>query len=1031
MPFASVCLSLFLLLLSPLLAAPAAAQAGAPQALAHLHHTAWGAKDGLAGQILAIAQTRDGYLWLGTGSGLMRFDGARFEAFEAIAGERLPSRAVHALQAMPDNSLWVGYIDGGFSQLRDGRILRSERPSEQAGGTVRRFGLARDGTLWAVTGRALLRRDGTSWAEIGEADGYPQQRGVASMDLRVDPADNVWVASNQGVYVKAAGQRRFERIAIDGLDFAPLAVAPDGRVWASDTTRSRGLARLPRPGVAGDPLEDWHPAPRSLFAPMFDRDGQLWYGADGALARERPLPAGGSAVAAVERIDAQVGGLSGNRMLFGLQDREGNVWIGTNAGLDRFRPTKLARLEFPKRPSGISMATGARGDIWFAVRDQALFRLDGSLRALPTGELGAPDTLAGSRDGGAWLGYRTGLRRLTPDGRLERHGPPDVKDWNFSIINLHEDPSGTLWMVANGMGFFRYANGQWERFHRRPGVPQEPPRSLGSDAQGRLWAGYAGGRLLRIDGERLALLTPADGIRVGTVKSVTARGPRVWIGGDNGVQLVSAPGMPLLQAQDRGALEGVTGIVETAAGDLWLNGDAGIAHVEAAQLRRALAEPGYRLRVTRYDTLDGLPGLSEQAWPLRTALQTPDGKLWFALVNGVVTLDPAAIPRNALAPLVHVQRVVGSSPSQGAPGEAGEAGEGRLPAGTIDLHIDYTATSLAVPERVQFRYRLVGQDRDWQDAGTRRRAFYTNLAPGRYRFEVQAANEDGVWSAAPALHAFEIPPTPTQTLWFRIGLALAALVLLALALRYRARKSARRAQERLTVRLQERKRISQDIHDTLLQGFHGLVLRLEAIAAALGKRPPAQSRRELDEVLDLAEQVIAEGRDRIAELRLAPPGARLEDMIEPLGQALARYRDAEFRLGVQGRPRPLQAALHDQIGLIAREALFNAFQHAEARRIEVEVDYGEAAYRVVVRDDGKGLPAEVLAGRAVPGHWGLPGMRERVERIGGLLRLGSDPAGGTSIEVSVPAERAYGPAAAARAAAGPGSAWSRLAGVRR
>jgi signal transduction histidine kinase/streptogramin lyase len=1013
-------LALFLaLLLGPLLGAhssPAAAQAPArheirpdpssgaaltpgSQALAHLHHTAWSAKDGLAGNVLDIAQTTDGYLWLGTGSGLVRFDGVRFEAFESLSGEKLPSRGVHSLQAMPDNTLWVGFVEGGAAQVKDGHILRVDLADPFTTASTRRFGLDRAGALWTVDGSQVLRFADGRWTvqDAGIAD-LPS---FHPMELLADPDGNIWISTNQGLFVRSPTRGRFIPVPIRNLGFPGMTVAPDGHVWISDTAMDRGIQRMPAvpdaDGEWGD-LTRWQSVPGGLSTPFFDRQGGLWYGAANGLVRTRPPAAGAIKAAANERVVPSTGGVSGYYMLRMLQDREGSVWVGTNAGLDRFRATRLSQIPFPEAPAAVAMAVDATGRPWFSAHEQALFRYDPGpgLERMTPGVEGAPTYIEMGADGTRWLGYKSGLREWK-DGKVTLLSPPGVAHWNFSIINLHVDVHGVVWMVTNGLGFFRYDHGTWERFHQRPGVPREPPISVGSDPSGTVWLGYLRGRLLRVRGDELKMLTAEDGLRVGTVKAITARGSHVWAGGDTGVQRLDLPGMPAIHVRDGLKLEGITGIVETANGDLWLNGLTGITHLAAEEVRRALGDASHLTTATRYDTLDGLPAFSEQAWPLRTAMQTPDGRLWFSSTNGVVTLDPASLRRNDQAPDVFVQRVETQAGVFRRP-----QGALALPPGTRDLTVVYTATNLAIPERVRFRYRLVGLDKTWHEADTRRSAFYTNLGPGNYRFEVLASNEDGVWGTRPAVADIAIEPRLTERAGVRAALALAALVAVGLLVRWRTRARAHVEQDRLRARLEERVRVARDLHDTLLQGFLGLVLRLQAVARAATRQEPARTSEELYRLMEVADGLLVEGRDRISDLHRPPVAGPLEQMLGPLGEDLSRHHGMRFDLTVHGNSRALPPGIRDQLGLIVREALFNAYQHSQGTRVAVSIDYATKDFTVRVEDDGVGIPEEVFATGSRRGHWGLPGMQSRATQAGMLVTIESTPGQATRVTVVVP-----------------------------
>jgi signal transduction histidine kinase len=329
----------------------------------------------------------------------------------------------------------------------------------------------------------------------------------------------------------------------------------------------------------------------------------------------------------------------------------------------------------------------------------------------------------------------------------------------------------------------------------------------------------------------------------------------------------------------------------------------------------------------------------------------------------------------------------------------------RLPALVRDLEIDYTALSLVAPEKVLFRYRLEGYDREWQDAGNRRQAFYTNLKPKNYRFSVMACNNSGVWNEAGASLDFSVAPTYYQTLWFQMSCAAAFLALFWVLYRYRMLQIAREFNARLEERVNERTRIARELHDTLLQSFHGLMFRFQA-ARNIVLRRPEEAVHALDEALERTEQAIGEGRDAIQGLRASTVVSNeLAQAVTALGEELASD-SASFHVVVQGPPQDLHPILRDEIYAIAREAVRNAFRHAQARCIEVEITYNESSFQLRIRDDGKGIDAGTVAeGRA--GHYGVPGMRERAKRIGGKLDVWTGIGAGTEIELSIPGSIAY------------------------
>ncbi len=456
--------------------------------------------------------------------------------------------------------------------------------------------------------------------------------------------------------------------------------------------------------------------------------------------------------------------------------------------------------------------------------------------------------------------------------------------------------------------------------------------------------------------------------------------------------------------RDPGLPGRVSGIVETETGDLWVNGFSGISHVSAGDLKKWLRDPSSAVSAKHFDELDGLPGLSGEVHPEPSVVEAADGRLWFATTKGIAWLDPAALERkpNLLPPPVAISAVISNGKTYSGSGAL------TLPARTENLEIDYTALSLAMPERVFFRYKLEGVDNEWQNVGTRRQAYYTKLRPGPYRFRVIACNNDGVWNDAGAILDLNVAPAWFQTTWFRLlGVALAIFLVTAFY-RLRVRQVAAGINARFDERLAERTRIAQELHDTLLQGFLSASMQVHIAKDIL----PADSKVKpiLTRALELMGQVIEEGRNTVRGLRssqsvsldLEQSFARIQQELDPASNGT----DVDFRVITEGEQRPLHPLLRDEVYRIGREALINAFRHARATQIEVTLRYASNHLRLWVRDDGCGIDPNILrSGRE--GHWGLSGMRERADRIGARLQLFSSASAGTEVELCVPGRIAF------------------------
>jgi signal transduction histidine kinase len=381
-------------------------------------------------------------------------------------------------------------------------------------------------------------------------------------------------------------------------------------------------------------------------------------------------------------------------------------------------------------------------------------------------------------------------------------------------------------------------------------------------------------------------------------------------------------------------------------------------------------------------------------------------------MDGLSVIDPRHLPYNKLPPPLHIEQITADRNVSWQNSWGDASSNLRLPALTRDLEIDYTALSFVVPEKVQFRYKLEGWDRDWQDVGNRRQAFYTNLSPRKYRFRVSACNNSGVWNEASAFLDFSVAPAYYQTAWFRLSCVAVFLASLWVLYQLRLRQLAREFNAGLEARVNERTRIARELHDSLLQGFQGLMFRLQAVRDLLPGRA-SEAMQALDIALERGDKAIAEGRDTVSDLREPILGdSDIAEALTALGKELALQSGNGLapcvRVLLEGKQRELNPMLRDEIYRIAREALRNAFLHAQAQKIEAEITYSDSEFLLHVRDDGGGLDPKVANQGARAGHWGLPGMRERAKSFGGKLEVWSEHGAGTEIKLRVPGAIAYG-----------------------
>ena len=1001
----------------------------APRPLAELAHTAWTVRDGAPGAVRGLAQGVDGVLWLATELGLFQFDGMRFERFEPPPGQTLSPRGTHILLALPDTSLWIGHFTSGVTVLQRGRLISYDTRDGLPTGTV--TAIARDsaGTMWVSTTRGLARLRGNRWEEIGPAVGYP---GGYTEPILVDARGWLWAVSEDGIYVLRREAARFEKREVPAVDRRGprphwLALAPDGSIWG--VQRPLGLFLIA--DARGDSPRAFTLAyaDTSAFAVTFARGHPaLVTPISGRLVQVRlPAATGSSGAAtprppnAVEAPFSRAAGMSGDRISAALYDREGTLWIGTPTGVDRFRQTKLTPVVWPRPVNWPGIAADTNGVVWVAARNAApaaLFVIGGRVVTQPN----APGTLTCIyRDlhGGIWVGgeYRLWERKgdaLAPVPLPSRLSA--VKPGSLPIHAIARDRDDRLWVSIATDGVYRQrAEGGWERFDVRHGLGRAVATAITTDSGGRTWLGYASGDIALVGGDSVRVFTAADGLGVGGVLAITVRGDRVWIAGQLGVAAfapreaapAARPFVPLHMAGE--PLRGVSGVVETGEGELWLNGADGVTRIAAGDVRRALADSGYRAPYERLDYHDGIEPPAPQIRPLPSAIEGTDGRLWFTSAGGVSWIDPRRVRRNSVPPTVKLRTITVAGHRYLMTGNAEDTIH--LPPRTAGLSVAYTAYSLAVPERVRFKHRLDGLDTAWQDVGGRREAFYTNLRPGPYRFRVMAANDDGVWNEAGTSLSFDVLPAWYQTIWFRalVVLLIGGLGAMTAALvqhgRHLRSQSALRAQYEAT--LAERARIAQDLHDTLLQGFAGVTLQLKRAELALPEQPDVAA-ETIMRVQQLARASLREARERVWDMReTRQPGDDLPAALDAVAREQALGSGIDVFMTTTGHRRSLPRPVEDAAFRIGREAVVNAIRHAEPRRIEIHVEFHATTVRVEVRDDGRGTTPDAVEKARKQGHFGLSGARERATRLGGTCDVRARPEGGTILALELPlAERA-------------------------
>jgi ligand-binding sensor domain-containing protein/signal transduction histidine kinase len=969
--------------------------------ITQFHHTTWTAKEGAPEQIRTIAQTTDGYLWLGTETGLYRFDGAQFDSYVPRSGGDFPSKNIFSLLATPDGGLWIGYYYGGASFLKDGNLTNYGEPEGLPPGRILSFAKDDEGTIWVAAAGGLARLEVSHrWQQVGTEWNYPWK---FAQTVFVDKAGTLWVAAKDTLMFLPKGTRSFQSTGEKIGQVLKITQSPDGgALWLAETTRA--VRQMPLPGIEQQSI-----GPEiyvGSVAILFDRDGALWITSIGDGLRRLPYTDrfSGQKIAQFStdaEIFAEKDGLSGNYIYTVFEDKEGNIWIGTANGLDRFRASPLIPIRFPSGYQDFGLAAGDNGEIWTGSSNQAANRIRGNTP--PQVELTtAVSFIFRDEDGAIWMGAGNVIYRWY-GGKFSRFAMPT--DLNvLGISTIFKDRGGILWVYTDQEGAFQFKDGIWSRYERQAELPKSSPITGAIDSFDRKWFGYAAGKLTVIDGTNIRTFSQDNGLSVGDVKVIQERGGHLWVGGTLGVAVFEEDRFRMMMTEREESFSGVSGMVAARDGSLWLNSSRGVIHIPAEEVRLFLERPDYRVGYRVFDFLDGLPGAAQQNRPFPTAVEGSDGRLWFSATKGVAWIDPQQISRNTLPPPVLI-RSVGADDKLYEPSPSLE-----LPEGTMRLQINFTALSLSVPERVRFRFRLEGVDNEWQDPGNKRETTYTNLGPGNYRFRVIASNNDGVWNEEGAVLDFSIAPMFYQTLRFRVLIFFLTVLMTAFILYLLYRWRVRLVTERLNVgfeeRLAERTRIAHELHDTLLQGFFGAAMRLQAVSNLLPSKSE-KAKENLDNVLDQIDVVLEDGRRAIWDMNSSDAAEKdLGQAFTLVGEDLNKSYPANFSLTIEGQNRPLHPLVRDQIYRIGREALINAFRHSQATNIELEIEYAPKHLRLAVRDNGCGIQTDVLsAGRE--GHLGLSGMRKYAEKIGAELKIWSRAESGTEVVLIVPQKIAF------------------------
>jgi len=989
-------------------------------------HTAWRIRDGFAkGAIHSMAQTPDGYLWLGTTAGLLRFDGVRTLPWQPPGGQRLPSDVIVSLLVTRDGTLWIA-TDNGLASWKEEQFIRIEA---LAGSFVGRLYEDREGSIWSTrytNRRTLCRIQKVRVTCFGE-DGGP---GAGAVGLYEDRTGNLWVGTIQpsGIWRWRPGPPAFYPLPMEPNGIQGISESEDGSLLIAS---AGGLRRL----ISGQAVMKYpFPSP-TTEAPVLlrDRDGGLWVGT-----RTRGLL---HVHDGITDALSQADGLSGDRVLAIVEDREGTIWVATTGGLDRFRESAVAQYSVNEGLSDAdvsSVVASHDGSVWLGTNDGlnrwtrgevTVYRerrasgastslVDRHVReitgvGMPGGSIAA---VFEDSQGRAWISTLRGVGYLENDRFVTVAALPG--GLTRAIV---EDSHKDVWIANQDAGLFRLARGS----HDVEQIPWAALRhsdlvtALATDPSGDgLWFGFYRGGVAHFVGRQVrASYAASDGLARGRVSALYADSAgTLWVAADGGLSRLKNGRAATLTSRNGLPCDAVAWVVEDTTHSLWLGMACGLVRVartaidawtSAVDNGDKNAEVAQRIDAMVFDPADGARAPIGTIYYNAPVARTADGKLWFASQDGVSVVDPAHLPSNRLPPPVQIEQMTADR----SPVRLDAAGHATLPALTRDLQIDYTALSLVTPEKNRFKVKLEGWDGDWLDVGNQRQKSYNYLPPRSYRFHVIASNNSGVWNETGDVVEFSILPAWYQRTSVRTAAVLGFFALLWAMYRYRVRQIAHVYDTRVQARVDERTRIARELHDTLLQSFHGLLFRFQAATNALPQSPIKQ---EFERTIDQASQAITEGRDAVQNLRVSTVVTNdLAEALGTLGEELAGEHAGEpgrhtpaVEVVIEGTPRDLHPVVRDDIYQIAGEALRNAVRHSGARRIEVRIHYGDRQLRVAVRDDGKGIDRTGLEEER-PGHFGLRGMRERAGVIGASLEVWSEVRLGTEVQLTVAAAAAY------------------------
>jgi ligand-binding sensor domain-containing protein/two-component sensor histidine kinase len=1000
-------------------------------------HRSWQTDSGLPqNTVHAILQTRDGYIWLATEGGLVRFDGVQFVTYDKQAPAHLPSATINSLFEDREGNLWIG-TDDGLIRRRGSQFVTLSTANGLPSNTIWSTFQDRNGMLWVVT------PDGLARYRNGSFEAFPAANGITNPKSVVEAEDgSLWIGTNTGLeHLPGTSLEPCRGTLANGRDCSTPQLPPvqtfaadhDGRIWAGTQTGlysiEAGAARAtgPLPGLPSN----------EITALATDKHRGLWIGTakglaylkDGALTTyttHNGLPAervesifedreGATWIATSRGLARVFGGkieslsspeiLSTELVLSIFEDHEGSLWLGTESGgLEMLHDQKFTSYT---TADGLSddlvraVFQDHSGGVWAGTAGGGLNRFEGGKFSYLTTAKGLSSdivlALGGDASDALWVGTPDGLNKIQ-NGRVSVYTSADGLADDF-VRSLYGASDGSLW-IGTQRGLSHLQGGRFTSYSSFDGLGSDRVGAITEDGVHAIWIATFGG-LTRFDHGRFSTLTTRDGL---TNNVITALYPdhegNLWIGtNQGGLNRLRNGKITAYPPQKSGLPESIYAILEDARGNLWLSSKTGIYSVAKHELDEFAADSSLHITPTAYGTPDGMKISEASSGGHPAAWKLVDGTMWFATLKGIAALDPEHLSRNIVPPPVAIDEVLIDDQPVNDPA----TGPLTVAPGMRRFEFRYAGMSFIAPQKVRFRYRLDGFDHDWVDAGTRRTAYYTNLPPGSYSFHVLASNNDGVWNETGASLNFRLMPHFYQTLWFYLAIALGLAMLVYAIYHWRLRQ----VELRYDAVLSERGRIAREIHDTLAQSLVGISVQLELVNRLLASSVDS-ARTQLDHARNLVRGSLTEARSSIWDLR--SQAAETEDFATRLGRMAAtatERSDPKIRVNskVSGTYHPLAPKTEAELLRIAQEAVTNAVRHARPSHIAIELRFSARDLEMTIQDDGCGFDGQPHPQSSGPeGHFGLTGMRERTAEIGGTLEIDSAPGKGTRVTANVPVE---------------------------